>query len=110
MTAPDLFAPITELASSWEYSAEARRQQAGADPVAVALEQCASSLRSVLAEVESVHAYFTTGEYALLHGVTPQTVRVWCQRRRLPGAFRAGYDWRIPRTTPPPAGREKKSA
>lgn len=107
---PDLYGSLLIQADEWQRSAEARRSQSPVDPVADVLDRCAEQLRARVRRLESDLAYLTTSGYARLVGVTAQTVRVWCQRGRLPGAIRAAYDWRIPRTTPPPAGRAEPEA
>ncbi len=104
-TTPDLYGTLLVQADEWQRSAAARRAETPIDPVADVLDRCSEQLRARVRMLESDLAYLTTSGYARLVGVTAQTVRTWCQRGRLPGALRSGHDWRIPRTTPPPAGR-----
>lgn len=46
--------------------------------------------------------WITCKEFAAIWGVTPETVARWCAARRVPGAKKAGRDWRIPRRATPP--------
>lgn len=39
----------------------------------------------------------TDGEAAGLLGKHPRTIQRWCQAGKLPGAYKAGRSWRIPR-------------
>lgn len=105
-----LLAPIAALAASWEASATARQRVTPGDPGAATLLHCTDDLRAALDLLETSLAYLSSAEYGLLHGVTAQTVRTWCARGLLPGSVRAGYEWRIPRATRPPAGRRTGAA
>lgn len=51
----------------------------------------------VLEEVGARVADYSTREVAKQFGKAASTVRAWCERGRLPGAYlRAGKEWRIP--------------
>lgn len=46
--------------------------------------------------------YLSTDEYAQLHNVSREIVKVYCRDGRLEGAKRIGNRWAIPETTPYP--------
>lgn len=49
--------------------------------------------------------FLSTGEFAALHDVEPQTVVLWAKANKLKGAFQTGGRWLIPRDAERP---EKK--
>ena len=50
----------------------------------------------------------TTREAATLLGVMPNTVKKWCQRRRVKGARHRGGRWYVPATIQRPRDHRKK--
>lgn len=47
--------------------------------------------------------YLSTGEFAALHDVQAQTVRLWCVNGQIKGAVQVGDRWLVPRDAVRPA-------
>jgi predicted site-specific integrase-resolvase len=41
--------------------------------------------------------YLSTAEFAALHDVQAQTVRLWCEGGKIPGAIQVGGRWLVPK-------------
>lgn len=88
---------VQTVAQLWRQEAERRRTRWQQDPVAPALESCASELESELARVQREARPMTVAEHARAHGVAPATVRRWIAAGELEASKGADGDWRIPR-------------
>lgn len=51
--------------------------------------------------------YITTREAANRWGVTERRVQVMCKQGKIPGVFRLGWAWAIPKDAPKPGNRRK---
>ncbi|MBK8002408.1 MAG: helix-turn-helix domain-containing protein [Gemmatimonadetes bacterium] len=92
-----LFAATREVAGRWAAEAAERRRISATDPVADTLEYCAGKLLERLHSLDQETEWLSTEDYAVMKGVTPQTVRNWIRRGEL-RALRAGLGFRIRRT------------
>lgn len=88
---------VQTVAQTWRQEAELRRTRWQQDPVAPALESCASELESELARVQREARPLTVAEYARAHGAAAATVRRWIAAGELEASKDAAGDWRIPR-------------
>ncbi len=92
---------VKVIAASWQQDATKRKKLSAADPVADALEYCASEL---LFEMESAiddDDELSVAEFADLHGKARSTVRNWCAKGLIT-CRRKGRDWIIRRGEPCP--------
>ncbi len=76
---------VGELAREWREKADSRRAISKIDPVADALDYCASKLIARARATEIATTQLTVDQFARLPqiGVTPQTVRNWIRAGRL---------------------------
>lgn len=96
-----VWSSLRALAKSYRDEAVNRRKVVPTDPAADALEFAAEELTVHVAQLEASTEWLSTSEYGQLHGVVSQTVRNWCEKRRLPGAELLHGEWRIPRSAKP---------
>lgn len=98
MIAADALGEVKSVARGWRQEAEKRRQIARTDPVAEALEWCAGELDTRVGMLERDLATETVSvaEYAVIAGVTVQSVRAWIRNGELT-ARRTAHGYEIPR-------------
>jgi hypothetical protein len=92
-----VLASAEQLASQWQSEAKSRRRFTPADPVADALDVCASELQAELARVADATRLLTVEQYARTHGMSESTVRRSCARGELAGEKNGAGEWMIPR-------------
>jgi hypothetical protein len=85
---------LTDLLGRWRQDADSRKRRFPNDPIATALEVCAAEVDEILLGLSAVP--LSPGEYARLHGVTPQAVTQWCRTGRLEAYRDSTGHWRIP--------------
>jgi hypothetical protein len=90
-------ASAKQLAETWQKEAASRRRFTPADPVADALEVCASELVAELTRVDDATRLITVEQYARAHGTSESSVRRWCARGELAGERNGAGEWMIPR-------------
>lgn len=101
--------PIRRAPREYREKAAVFRSVNPASAEAAALESCAKDLEERMREAEEASRELTSNEYARLRGVQPGTVRKWCARGELAGAYQTeGGDWRIP-SSARRSGRRKAS-
>lgn len=93
-----VIAAMKQIADTWDKDVSNRRGRSRIDPVADAMESCASELRAELARVDDATRLLTPEEYAREHGTTASSVRRWCTRGQLVAEKNGAGDWMIPRT------------
>jgi hypothetical protein len=93
-----VIAAMKQLADVWEKDVGNRRARSRIDPVADAMESCASELRTELARIDDATRLQTPEEYAKEHRCTASTVRRWCANGELEAEKNGAGDWMIPRT------------
>ena len=93
-----IIAAMKQLADTWEQDVRNRRARSRIDPVADAMESCASELRAELTRVDDATRLLTVEQYASEHRTSASTVRRWCAAGELAGEKSAAGDWLIPRT------------
>jgi excisionase family DNA binding protein len=91
-----MFGQLQSVAAGWTTEAERRRQISKVDPIADALEHCASELTDQVAALVNDTYYLTVEDYARLSGVVPGTVRAWIKRGELRAITTEG-GWKIRR-------------
>lgn len=96
-----VWSSLRALAKSYREEAKNRRKVVPTDPAADALDFAAEELVQHVKQLEAATEWLTTSEYAQMHGVSSQTVRNWCEKRRLEGAELLQGEWRIPRSAKP---------
>jgi hypothetical protein len=92
-----LVASMQQMAETWRSEAKSRRRFTPNDPVADALEVCASELVSELARVDAATRLLTAEQYAAAHQTSVASVRRWCSRGELAGERNGAGEWMIPR-------------
>jgi excisionase family DNA binding protein len=91
-----MFGQLKSVVDGWQGEATRRRQISTIDPVADALEHCASELADQVAALLNDTYYLTVEDYARLNGVVPGTVRAWIKRGELT-AIATERGWKIRR-------------
>jgi excisionase family DNA binding protein len=91
-----MFAQLRAVADGWTTEAARRREISRTDPVADALEHCASELADQVAALVTDTYYLTVEDFARLNGVVPGTVRAWIKRGEL-RAIATESGWKIRR-------------
>lgn len=99
-------ATVRTVAEGWEKEAKERRRISATDPVADALDYCASEVMGELRDIERSSRYLTTDEYAAAVGVDVQTVRRWIRAGKL-AAIRAPRGYMIRHDSKP---RQERAA
>lgn len=70
--------------------------------VADALRVLADAVEGLAAEAPKPGpAFLTSKQYAHAHGLTDRTVRAWAKSQRLPGGYKTGRTWWVPRDAVP---------
>jgi hypothetical protein len=92
-----ILASARQLAETWGKEAASRRRFTPHDPVADALDVCASELLAELTRVADATRLLTVEQYAKAQGMSESTVRRSCARGELAGEKNGAGEWMIPR-------------
>lgn len=90
-------ASVLTCVDAWNKEVAQRRERAAHDPVADAIESCASELAAVVKDTTRATAMIPVARWARARGIAASTARRWCVLGQIPGAAKDDRDnWTVP--------------